>query len=263
MAQEQITYKTELALLSLEIADGDQYGSLAQLLQPEKVQNLLAQQALDEPTMDIRTQAAYLMNGLSWQLCSVLAWLDLRGMAFDDVSAGKLRVNEWLEQGEHEGKPYHYVRYQWHLPELIKAAESTTAATVGEVVVALQQPIVQAVNEQSGLSKGALWRLVGDSLSYAYLYLGQQLGQAEYAMQRAQTLIELIGKPLANRQWRFQYYEATSKESSSQTVGEWYRLRGGCCRYYTLPEGEYCSTCVHLSDEQRQQRITAELSNSL
>ena len=251
-------YQHELTLLHLAVASDDpRYGSLVQLLEPETLSGLLAQQATDAPTMDWRTQAAYLVNGFSWQWCCLLAWLDLRGLSPVLLFTEQLQVYHRLEQGVHEGKPYSYLRYQWHLPELQALAEAQPAAALGSAIKTCLAPLLAAVKQQTGLSVGALWRLVNDSLTFAYLFVGQQLQCEQAAMARAQAIVEAAGKPLANRQWRYQY--CTAERSGEAAIGNWYRLRGGCCRYYTLPEGEYCATCVHLPDEERMRRINAQL----
>lgn len=261
VAVNSIQYQAELSRLNVTVAEEDsRFDSLTQWTAPEMITHLLSLQTRNEPSMDLRTQAAYLINGFSWQLSCILAWLDLRGLSFDDVAAGKLLAYPWLEQGVHAGEPYYYVRYQWYLPRLCKADQPLAAGEIGKRLVEILKPIVHAVKTASGLSIGAQWRLVTDGLTFSYLYLGQQSQQAAITMERAQSIVDAIGKPLSNRQWRYQYYPADAESACRDESGSWYRVRGGCCRFYTLPKGEYCTTCVHLKEDERTSKIRLALS---
>ena len=58
----------------------------------------------------------------------------------------------------------------------------------------------------------------------------------------------IVGKPFVVR----------DETDPGQVLGcEWFRARGGCCRYYTTgrSEGEYCSTCVLRPAESRDKRL--------
>jgi Ferric iron reductase FhuF-like transporter len=61
------------------------------------------------------------------------------------------------------------------------------------------EPIVAALRKKSGLSRNALWRLVGDSLSQLFLDAGQCFGCVESAKVAALAILKQDGSPLNNR----------------------------------------------------------------
>ena len=81
-------------------------------------------------------------------------------------------------------------------------------------------------------------------------------------MGRVRAVVEAAGKPLANKQWQFNYYSVAAEDSPTQKpLGNWFRARGGCCRYYTLEGKDYCTSCVHVSEDERRERLTRYLCN--
>ncbi len=262
-AVSQLVSPGELELLFLTVqSDQTDYLTMQQLIEPDSIQQLLALQTQYESSMDIRTQAAYLTNGLGWQWLAIICWMDLRGLSLDDILSGKLSIRHTLEQGVYQGEPYVNIRYHFRLPEVFPAASARSAQPLGCDIVELMTPLLQSIKAQSGLSMGALWRLITDSITHCYLYIGGMLGQQNAAMARARDIVNATGKPLANPQWQYQHIAVPAEVSpNGKPLAQWYRTRGGCCRYYTLPEGEYCSTCVHLSDVDQQQRLEDVLRN--
>lgn len=209
-----------------------------------------------KPAMDARARGAFLLNRLSFDLGALVAWLDLAGYSLDEVHVAQLRVQPALVDEEHEGEWYRYVRYRLAIDKLVPATLSLSADFLGQQVVQLFQPVVGGVAKAVRLSPAALWRLVTDGVSASYLNVGKELNRANDAMQRSQALIQAAGKPLQNKQWAFRHYEVdASDRPDRQPLGEWFRVRGGCCRYYTFDNNDYCTTCVHLDEPERRARF--------
>ena len=116
----------------------------------------------------------------------------------------------------------------------------------------LHQPLIQTLHRISGLSQAALWRLVSDSMASAFLEQGTAAGQAELAIDHARMILRDRRSKLCNKQTGFEWI--TLPEAPD--IGDWMRVRGGCCRYYTAPadDVDYCTTCVLRSAGSRRER---------
>ncbi|NJL94993.1 MAG: (2Fe-2S)-binding protein, partial [Anaerolineae bacterium] len=66
------------------------------------------------------------------------------------------------------------------------------------------------------------------------------------------AFVKAPGSPLNNRQLHF----LTVRDGAHQQT---FRARGGCCRYYTLPEGDFCTTCVMRGRADQEARLLAYL----
>ena len=102
----------------------------------------------------------------------------------------------------------------------------------------------------SGLSRKALWLLVGDSLAYSLLHHARALGDPGRGIGAALAILRVPGTPLTTRKTRFDWVALPD----APQVGDWLRVRGGCCRAYTRPKSAYCTTCVLRDDASRTER---------
>lgn len=116
------------------------------------------------------------------------------------------------------------------------------------------RPLVDKLAGRSGLSRNALWRLVGDAVAGRFLDAGRRLGCLEEAKAIAMTILKQPGSPLDNRQ--LHYFDLTLRDGEERDLISWaFRARGGCCRYYTVEGGELCDTCVLKKPEERDAEL--------
>jgi len=112
------------------------------------------------------------------------------------------------------------------------------------------RPLVEKLADRTGLSRNALWRLVGDAIAGRFLDAGRRFGCLEDAKAAAMTILKWRGSPLNNRQLHF--FDLTLRDNEDHELMSWtFRARGGCCRHYTVEGGELCETCVLKKPEER------------
>lgn len=118
------------------------------------------------------------------------------------------------------------------------------------------QPIVSTLHDHTALGRSALWRLVGDSLGALFLDAGQKFGRKDVAIVEAMEILKADGSPLANPQMHFFDLALHDEADPDRQPLSWtFRARGGCCRFYTAPDGKLCSTCVLLKPDERDSRL--------
>ncbi|EAR51270.1 hypothetical protein OG2516_17615 [Oceanicola granulosus HTCC2516] len=208
-----------------------------------------------EAGADHKVGAAYLLGRVAFALCEVLAALALRGMGPGDLSPDGValvaRRATWSLDGESgEGRAYDVVLSE---PRLVSRDDATAA--LGPAIPVLLTPLVEALTARSGLSRGALWRIVGDSFAGALLLQGKHDEREDEAMALALATLRDRGSPLFARQTGFCRVDLPERPD----IGDWFRARGGCCRYYTTEGGDYCSTCVLRDPDSRDEMLRAYL----
>lgn len=117
-------------------------------------------------------------------------------------------------------------------------------------------PLIEALHRHTGFSRRAQWNLVADNCAALFLWIGQRIGAQEQACAEGRALIGAPDSPLRASRTRYITLDVAGRR---HTV----RQRGGCCLYYRLPGGQHCSTCALISDEERIQRLTAELADGV
>lgn len=202
-----------------------------------------------DPEGDAKLQAAYLMGDVTFALGEVLAGLALRNtwlVAADPVRVAlAARQVTWDEDGETGSTQVFDLAVR---PDGLTFSKTATHPDFAMAVEAMFAPLVHALNKASGLSNAALYRLVGDSFGCAFLAHGRLLGCDQAATDHACAVFHASGTKLRNKQLRFDYI--TLPEAPH--VGDWLRVRGGCCRAYTRPgKPNYCTTCVLRDDASR------------
>ena len=79
-------------------------------------------------------------------------------------------------------------------------------------------------------------------------------------MEQARALLRQRGSKLFNKQTDFEWISLPE----APQIGDWMRVRGGCCRYYTAPAADaaYCTTCVLRDGDSRRERYRDYLRRS-
>ena len=208
--------------------------------------------------MDARTRAAYLVGYVSWAVGRALAACELRLGGLPDVPAGTFGLaptwQDWEAEGE-SGRSLDFVVTVAAEPDApLLLCDAEAARTLMEDINA---PLVEQLVSATGLSRGALWRLVADGYAAAWLTVGKALGREADAMRAAAVLLKGEGSPLNNSKTGFVEICVTDPSDPARQASDWFRARGGCCRYYTTPDskGQYCSTCVLRSPQSRDQLL--------
>lgn len=262
-SSELLEFTDAFQLIGLSIGEEKQYRLLTEFVNPDEIARQLAHQTKIQINMDVRTQGTYFISSLSGYLADVISLLDLNYLDLENTWE-RLAIKENLMSTVHEGVTYQYVLYGWQLPELSKVQKQQDAHRVGQRFLSYLTPFIEEVRQQTGMAKGALWRLVTDAITASYLSTGKKLDKVSVAMERASTIINEAGGLLANRKWHFKEYSVDENMSpNGRRLNDWFRVRGGCCRYYTLSGGEYCSTCIHVPENEREVRLKRHLTNSV
>jgi hypothetical protein len=228
----------------------------------------LAAEAEGSPGIDRKAQAAFLIGKAAHAVCLPLAGLLLAHRLVPRLTPEAVGLAPERYTWEHDGRSGEAIRYRLHFDtDAIEAAEGDAEALHAVLHDALRDtlaPLVAALRAASGLAPAALWRLVADMVCAAFLTVGQALGDLPGAQTAALAITRRAGASLNNGRSGFQHVALPDPADPSRIVAEsWFITRGGCCRWYTCAEGEYCSTCVLLKPEQQQARLRAYLRTTL
>lgn len=143
-----------------------------------------------------------------------------------------------LEQAGLEPNPH----IQW-LPR-----HADLLARLRRSLVQQAAPIVDALYRWSGFSLKGMWGMITSSWGAQFMHISGELDTQENGLPVVQQFF--AGNDLVS-QTRPNFYPVTYKH-----VTHIYHRRATCCRYYLLPQGQYCASCPLISQEERVRRNT-------
>ncbi|MGJ8624129.1 MAG: hypothetical protein ACSHW1_15325 [Yoonia sp.] len=209
---------------------------------------------------DAKLAAAYLMGNITAALAEIVTGLALRSHCLTAAAPSAValvaRFVPWAQDGENGVS----LVFDMHLSADGLMFENTVRPyEFAKAIEDILSPLVRTLSNTSGLSKAALFRLAGDSLAYAFLAHGKILGREGEAMALAYAVLRAPTTALTNKQVHFDFIALPE----APHIGEWLRVRGGCCRAYTRPGfPEHCTTCVLRDKDSRTQRYRDYLRNA-
>ncbi|WP_127560676.1 (2Fe-2S)-binding protein [Saccharospirillum alexandrii] len=232
---------------------------------------LMRYEAARCPGLDAKGQVAFLVGDTAYYLLTAVAALYLGEGSVPSLASDNLAFMEYEVHWEENGESGTYNSLEVRLlgtdcwayaPRTLinhaipVSSQADLRDLLRQQIEHLFQPLIDRLYQTHRLSKAAQWRLVADALAVAFLNIGRQSGVEEHAREEALALIKQRGSPLFNRQTGF--FEITLKDERSPEnvlAKQHFRARGGCCRYYTSDAATYCSTCVLLPKEERDERL--------
>ncbi|SFQ64143.1 hypothetical protein SAMN05421853_11536 [Roseivivax halotolerans] len=218
----------------------------------------MAEELRHEPGLDAKGCGAYLVNRLGYDIGRALAGLDLSGHDLSPLDPDTTGVTSALATGEEAGEMYQYLDTGVTLAPCCPSA-ALDPAELARLYEALFTPTVLGVSAACKLSQGALWRLVTDGISAAYLNLGEEAGEVRAAVARAEAILKQRGTRLFAKQLNFLEVTLPAAENPlGEEIVETFRERAGCCRYYMTyrSDGDYCGSCVHRKDRPERFRLS-------
>lgn len=218
------------------------------------IEESLAYQDCFATGMTDRIRAAHLIAFYSRQLSVALGGLYLGAGLHADVSG--IRFEEWTRV--YQGRDVTGKRYHFRLDPADGVLEAKGISAFERVFTAHLAPVIAAVKKRTGLSSGAQWRLVADSLAGAFLEIGRAIGDEARGMGEALAIVKRRGSRLFSEELCYEEISATDPESGAR-LSRQHRIRCGCCLYFQTEGGSYCDTCVLLEPDDRRARLAAHL----
>ena len=229
----------------------DGWTDIASLLDPADatVTGWLQEEAEQADTTDIKTQAALLLGRFTSHVAKPLAALYLMQGIVPDLDAATLSIRVQHCPLPSSGQAKNAAQFVLRLPAGAGLEGDPSAGgdadaqrdRLRRLLTDILGRMVERLRHESGLSRGALWRVAGDSLAYLFLNLGRRIGAERRAMDEAMLLLKAQECPMNNR--KLGYVLITPPDGVAGPA-QWFITRGGCCRYYECVGGEVCIVCV-------------------
>jgi ferric iron reductase protein FhuF len=164
-------------------------------------------------------------------------------------------MQRWSASGQ-SGESRRY-QLHWLTQDRLRRDEKgvfpNLACSLGRLFV----PLVEGLARLGPFSPRGLWRLIADALADAMLLAGEGHGDPHAGMALAQQILTDPRTPLNNGLTRFREVSVPLQDGTNRA--RWFRVRAACCRYYLLPGGTLCDTCVLHSEEEQLRLLRAHL----
>lgn len=221
----------------------------------EMAERLLDYQNRFAAGMDDRVRGAHLISLYSHHLSIATAAVYLRTGLVADLHPDRLafRFEPVVGQGNVPpagSYPSDVSRFHFCFQSLARSDDEVPALHDGFVESVL--PVIGLLQDRTGLSPVAQWRLVADGIAGAFLEVGAALGEEHRAMAAASAILSRVGSPLFSEA---AHYTRIGAVWNGIPVERVFRLRSGCCLYYRTEGGDFCDVCVLLDDETKTDRL--------
>lgn len=230
------------------------------------------QQELDRPqisypTIEDQTKGSFFIGEYSWSLAAAAIGAYLAEGRVPDLAADNMAVRFRTETVEDHGETFEVERIDIRfLSEQGAALAAAPSMLVVPDLPALREwlrtqmeahltPLIKRISALTKLGQRAQWSLVADSCAGAFLHAGKLLEAEDRALVEGMAFVKAAGSPMNNPLTGYVTVEANGCSGT-------FRLRGGCCRYYTLPDVDKCSSCVLRPIEDQHQRLINYLIKS-
>lgn len=204
---------------------------------------------------DARLGCAYLVGDLAWEVGNILAALWLAGWRVAGADSAAIAITTRAVTWEDEGETGTGQVFDLTLDPAGLTGGGVEPLDLARAMEGLHAGTIATLARLTGLGAAAQWRLVGDGLTGALIHRGQAMGQIETALALGRAITSNRSTRLYARQTEF----VEVRHPRRLGISEWFRLRGGCCRYYTSAGGEYCTTCVHRDRDDQIARLATYL----
>lgn len=215
--------------------------------------------------VDLKTAGALLMNDYSYILAAATVPLFTGFGLIPGLAPASVGLRFYTTEKLHEGKIYRARRAHVQFVESLFWYGQLDNDIDGErfrnELEKHFRPVVEQIHTKTGLSRAALWRLAGDAIAYLFLDTGRRFDTVETAKVAAMRILKVPGSPMANRE--LHYFELAEFDQHQLEVRETFLQRGGCCRFYQVEGGAYCSTCVLKTPADRDDELRRALRDQL
>lgn len=225
----------------------------------------LARQAARYPGMERRTAGSFFVNAYAWYVFAGAVGAFLAEQRVPDLDPANLalrfRSYTWEADGEMGVAERIDARFlsgrcavlpddsMAGLPEVTVLPDSPALREwLRAGLEAHMAPLIDRVHAATRFGRRAQWSLVADAVAGVTLNTGKLLGDPARAQAEGLALVRAPGSPLCSPLTGYVTLECAEHSDT-------FRTRGGCCRYYTVDDGEKCTLCVLRPPEERDQRL--------
>ncbi len=214
---------------------------------------------------DPKTAGAFLMNDYAYIFAATTVPLFVGFGLVPELAPASVTLSLYTKKQLHDGKIYPSRRAHMGFDEAgIRHGRLDDPADGDFFRIGIEKHfhlVVDRVHAKTKLSRAALWRLVGDAIAQRFLDAGLRFDAVEAANAAAMRILKTPASPLANRE--LHYFNLTQYDRYGKAVVETFRQRGGCCRFYLVEGGTYCSTCVLKSPRNRDEELGLAMRQNL
>ncbi|RFC64190.1 (2Fe-2S)-binding protein [Fulvimarina endophytica] len=235
-------------------APGEGWRDVAALFEDEDaITAWLAFRARSYPGTDLKAAAAFVLADYAYLLTMVTAPLFVGFGLVPDLIPGNVHLRyaglggesgeRGVESDANPGAELRFASEAAFAEPAVPVVSPSLCDHYRRAVEAHVAPLVETLSGRSRLARSAFWRLVADAVAFAFLDAGERVGRIDYATECALAVVKQAGSPLSNRQTGFVDL-LPEGEAGAMACPRRFRVRGGCCRYYTVTGGSYCAPCV-------------------